>query len=57
MGEPLRSIHRLLRALPGELPLMQNAGQCTPERIKADEEMLASIVHMTEGGREGDVIR
>ena len=30
--------------LPGDLPAMQGAGQCTPERIKADEEMLASIV-------------
>jgi hypothetical protein len=35
---------------------MQNAGQCTPERIKADEEMLASIVLVTEWHREGDVI-
>jgi hypothetical protein len=42
--------------LPDELPAMQNAGQCTPERIKADEEMLASIVLVTEWHREGDVI-
>jgi hypothetical protein len=47
---------RLLGALPDELPAMQNAGQCTPERIKADEEMLASIVQVTEWRREGDVI-
>jgi hypothetical protein len=26
--------------LPEELPAMQGAGQCTPERIKADEDML-----------------
>ena len=35
---------------------MQGAGQCTPERIKADEEMLASIVQVTEWRREGDAI-
>jgi len=27
---------------------MQSAGQCTPGRIKADDEMLASIVQVTE---------
>jgi len=42
--------------LPDELPAMQNAGQCTPERIKADEEMLASIVQVTGWRQEGDVI-
>ena len=42
--------------LPEELPAMQGAGQCTPERIKADEEMLASIVQVTEWRQEGDTI-
>ena len=42
--------------LPEELPAMQGAGQCTPERIKADEEMLASIVQVTEWRRDGDAI-
>ena len=42
--------------MPDELPAMQSAGQCTPGRIKADEEMLASIVQVTEWRREGDVI-
>jgi hypothetical protein len=42
--------------LPDDLPAMQGAGQCTPERIKADEEMLASIVQVTEWRREGDAI-
>jgi hypothetical protein len=42
--------------LPEELPAMQGAGQCTPERIKADEEMLASIIQVTEWRREGEVI-
>ena len=43
-------------SLPEELPAMQGAGQCTPERIKADEEMLASIVQVTEWRRDGDAI-
>ena len=42
--------------LPGDLPAMQGAGQCTPERIKADEEMLASIVQVKEWRRDGDAI-
>ena len=42
--------------LPEELPTMQGAGQCTPERVKADEEMLASIVQVTEWRRDGDAI-
>ena len=42
--------------LPEEVPAMQGTGQCTPERIKADEEMLASIVPVTKLRREGDVI-
>ena len=42
--------------LPEELPAMQGTGQCTPERIKADEEMLASLVQVTEWRRDGDAI-
>jgi len=42
--------------LPEELPPMQSAGQCTPERMKADEEMLASIVQVTGWRREDDAI-
>ncbi|HZP70985.1 MAG TPA: hypothetical protein VFB29_13665 [Pseudolabrys sp.] len=42
--------------LPEELPAMQSAGQCTPERIKADDDMLASIVQVTEWRRDGDAI-
>ena len=42
--------------LPEELPAMQGTGQCTPERIKADEEMLASIVQVTEWRQDGDTI-
>jgi hypothetical protein len=42
--------------LSEELPAMQGTGQCTPERIKADEEMLASIVQVTEWRWEGDAV-
>lgn len=42
--------------LPEELPGMQGAGQCTPERIKADEDMLASIVQVTGWRQEDDAI-
>ena len=42
--------------LPEEVPAMQGTGQCTPERVKADEEILASIVQVTEWRREGDTI-
>ena len=42
--------------LPEELPAMQSAGQCTPERIKADEEMLASLVQVTGWRPEDDAI-
>ena len=33
--------------LPQELPEMQSAGQCTPERIYADEQMLAALAGVT----------
>jgi hypothetical protein len=42
--------------LPEELPAVQGAGQCTPERIKADEDMLQSIVQVMEWRREDDAI-
>lgn len=34
-------------SLPQELPEMQSAGQCTPERIRADEQMLAVLAEVT----------
>lgn len=40
--------------LPEDLPAMQSAGQCTPERMQADEEMLASLVQVTGWRREGE---
>ena len=42
--------------LPQELPAMQGAGQCTPERIKADEEMLADLAQVTGWRRDDEAI-
>jgi hypothetical protein len=38
--------------LPESLPEMLSAGQCTPERIKADEELLADFSQVTEWQRQ-----
>ena len=40
--------------LSGDLPAMQSAGQCTPERMQADEEMLAVLAQITGWRREGE---
>jgi hypothetical protein len=42
--------------LPEEMPTMQSAGQCTPERVQADEEFLAMLTQMTGWRRVGDGI-
>jgi hypothetical protein len=42
--------------LPEELPAMQGAGQCTPERMQADGDLLIALVQMTGWRREGDAI-
>ena len=42
--------------LPEELPEMQSAGQCSPERVQADEELLATFTQVTGWRREGDAI-
>jgi hypothetical protein len=42
--------------LPEEMPAMQSAGQCTPERVQADEEFLAALTQMTGWRRAGDGI-
>jgi hypothetical protein len=34
-------------ALPEDLPAMQGAGQCTPERIQADEQILSALSQVT----------
>jgi len=33
--------------LPEDMPTMQSAGQCTPERVQADEEFLAALTQVT----------
>lgn len=33
--------------LPEQLPAMQGSGQCTPERIRADEDLLAALMQAT----------
>jgi hypothetical protein len=38
--------------LPEGLPEMMSAGQCTPERIKADEELLADLTQVTAWHRQ-----
>ena len=40
--------------LPEGLPEMLSAGQCTPERIQADEEMLAALTQAASWHREGE---
>ena len=40
--------------LPEDMPAMQSAGQCTPERIQADEEFLAALTQVTDWRRAGD---
>jgi hypothetical protein len=42
--------------LPEGLPEMLSAGQCTPERIKADEELLADFTQVTGWRRLGEGI-
>jgi hypothetical protein len=42
--------------LPEDMPSMQSAGQCTPERVEADEEFLATLTQMTAWRWAGDVI-
>jgi len=38
--------------LPEGLPEMMSAGQCTPDRIKADEELLANFTQVTAWRRQ-----
>ncbi len=39
--------------LPDALPSMMSAGQCTPARMQADEDMLAALSQVTAWRREG----
>jgi hypothetical protein len=40
--------------LPEGLPEMMSAGQCTPERVQADEELLAELTQITGWRPEGE---
>jgi hypothetical protein len=42
--------------LPEELPRYMSAGQCTPERMQADQEVLADMAQVTTWRRQGRVI-
>lgn len=39
--------------LPDELPQMQSAGQCTPERVAADGALLDRLIQVTAWQRQG----
>jgi len=43
-------------ALPEGQPEMMSAGQCTPERMQADEELLAALSQVTGWRRAGEGI-
>ena len=43
-------------SLPENPSEMQSAGQCTPERLQADEELFASLAQVTAWRREGESI-
>ena len=42
--------------LPEELPSMIVAGQCSPERIQADQDMLAALTQVTEWRWQGGAV-
>jgi len=42
--------------LPEELPSMVGPGQCTPERMQADQDLLAALAQVTEWQVKGDSV-
>jgi hypothetical protein len=42
--------------LPEDLPAMQGGGQCTPERMQADGDLLIALAQVTGWRREDDAI-
>jgi len=42
--------------LPDALPEMMGAGQCTPQRMRADEDMLAALAQVTEWRKQGSAL-
>ena len=43
-------------ALPETLPEMMGAGQCTPQRMRADEDMLAALAQVTAWRHQGSAL-
>jgi heat shock protein HslJ len=43
-------------ALPESLPDMMSSGQCSPERMQADQETLASLLQVTAWRHRGDTL-
>ena len=42
--------------LPDEMPQYMAAGQCTDDRVKADEDMLAALTQVTTWRRQGGMV-
>jgi hypothetical protein len=42
--------------LPDEVPQMQSAGQCTPERLAADAVLLEKFTQATSWQRQGGIL-
>lgn len=42
--------------LPEDVPAMQSAGQCTPQRMQADEALLEALSQVTEWRRDRDAV-
>ena len=42
--------------LPEALPAMMGAGQCSPQRMRADEDMLATLAQMTAWRQQGGAL-
>lgn len=42
--------------LPEELPSMMVTGQCSPERMQADQDLLAALAQATEWRRQGGAV-
>jgi heat shock protein HslJ len=43
-------------ALPEALPAMMGAGQCTPQRMSADEDLLAALAQVTTWRQQGGAL-
>jgi len=42
--------------LPADLPSMMVAGQCSPERMQADQDLLAALTQVTEWRAQGQAV-